>query len=189
MAINNIKQFNYLILMFISLFLFTNNLYAQVKDELSRIDRILSETGKIIRYNDYYLPGIKGTYGMGKLEMKVRVVNTGSSQNNNFVVLSRETKYSKAIGSISEDELIEILDALATLSEIVVTETNTANYTENKYISKDGFQIGYYLNKKGKAQWFVTLEKYASGKTFFLKNSEDIKEGFLAAQNKLKEFQ
>ena len=163
-------------------------LFAQEKSELSRIDKIISEAGKLIRYDDYDLFDIKGTYGMGKLETKLRVVNNGSIPYQYFVLISRRTKYDTKRASISEDELPEILEAFDSLVKMSTAEKNVSNYAEIKYVSEDGFQIGYYV-EKGKSHWFVTLEKYGSGNTFFLKKPESFKRVLIAAQTKIKDLQ
>ena len=161
-------------------------LFAQEKSEPSRMDKIISEGGKLIRYDDYKLSDIKGSIGTPKLETKIRVINSGSKPYTYFLLLSMEAKYSTKRASISEEELTDILEVYGSLVDASNSETNSSNYAEMKYVTEDGFEVGYYV-KKGKSKWFLKLEKYGSGSIFFLKKSEKFKQVLLAAQSKIKE--
>ena len=189
MSSGNCKHINYFTMIFICALLLTNTVYPQEKNELSRIDKIISEAGKIIRYDDYKLPDIKGSYGEGKLEVKVRVVNTGSTPYSYFVLISRKTKYDTKRASISEEELTDVIEAFDSLVKMSITESTTSSYANIKYVSEEGFQMGYYVDEKRNSHWFVTLEKYGTGNTFFLKKPEELKEVLLAAQKKIKDLQ
>lgn len=59
------------------------------------------------------------------------------------------------------------------------------DYLENKFITEDGFQIGYYVSK-GKASWYIKLERYGSS-TVFVKNAEALISAFKNAQSKIEE--
>lgn len=87
---------------------------------------------------------------------------------------------------IEYSDLVEINKALAKLC----TEVNTdcaanPDYLENKFITNDGFEIGYYVSK-GKASWYIKLERY-SNSSVFIKNAETLTENFSNAQKKIEE--
>ena len=45
------------------------------------------------------------------------------------------------------------------------------DYLENKFVTSDGFQIGYYVDQ-GKTKWYLKLEKYGSDNTIFINDAE-----------------
>jgi hypothetical protein len=56
------------------------------------------------------------------------------------------------------------------------------DYLENKFVTVDGFQVGYYIDK-GTVHWYVRLEKY--GSTLFIDKYETIETAFSEAKNKI----
>lgn len=60
------------------------------------------------------------------------------------------------------------------------------DYMENKFVSVDGFQVGYYVSK-GKADWYIKLEKYGSDNTIFINDGDTIELAFTEAKNKIDE--
>ena len=55
---------------------------------------------------------------------------------------------------------------------------------ENKFVTDDGFQVGYYVSK-GKVQWYLTLEKY--GKSTIFISFPKINLAFDGAKKKIEE--
>ena len=81
---------------------------------------------------------------------------------------------------------MEINKALAVLvSEVEADCAANPDYLENRFISEDGFQVGYYVSK-GSASWYMKLERYGKS-TVFIKNAEAITSSFTAAQKKIEE--
>lgn len=99
----------------------------------------------------------------------------------------RETSRSVAhIAMIEYSDLVEINKALTKLvSEVEADCAANPDYLENRFITEDGFQIGYYVSK-GKASWYLKLERYSSS-TVFIKNAEALTSNFPAAQKKIEE--
>lgn len=59
------------------------------------------------------------------------------------------------------------MKALSILKESVNSDVSSnPDYLENKFITVDGFQVGYYVSK-GKAKWYAVLEKYGSDNTIY----------------------
>ena len=69
-----------------------------------------------------------------------------------------------------------------------VTSDIAANsdYMENKFVTVDGFQVGYYVSK-WKASWYIKLEKYGSDNTLFIDNGDTIETAFTDAKSKIDE--
>ena len=53
---------------------------------------------------------------------------------------------------------------------------------ENKFVTVDGFQVGYYVSG-GKATWYSKLEKYGSDATIFIDSGETLLNSFTEAKN------
>ena len=60
------------------------------------------------------------------------------------------------------------------------------DYLENKFVTVDGFQVGYYVSK-GKSRWYLKLEKFGSDNTLFIDNLETIAAAFDEAKVKIDE--
>lgn len=87
---------------------------------------------------------------------------------------------------IEYSDLVEINKALAKLvGEVDADCAANPDYLENKFVTDDGFEIGYYVSK-GKASWYLKLERY-SNSTVFIKNASELTNNFTAAQKKIEE--
>ena len=136
-------------------------------DELSKIDHFVSKKGSIIKFQNYSLGSIN-LYGGGFAESKVRKISSGE-ENGFFLQISYKEKYDEKIASIADEDIIELLKANEILKKESIQDANAnPEYLENKYITDDGFQLGYYVSK-GKTQWYLVLEKYGSGNTILFK--------------------
>jgi secreted protein with Ig-like and vWFA domain len=77
--------------------------------------------------------------------------------------------------------------ALVPLKSQAINDASTSSdYTENKFVTDDGFQVGYYVSKE-KVNWYITLEKYGNGNTIFVKDAETIEEAFNLAKQRIDE--
>ena len=72
--------------------------------------------------------------------------------------------------------------------ESVGDRTASSNYIENKFVTEDGFRIGYYVDE-GKLRWYLRLEKYGSGNSVFVKQFITVQEAFDGAKLKISELQ
>jgi hypothetical protein len=83
--------------------------------------------------------------------------------------------------------LLEVIKAVKSLkTEVEADIASNPDYMENKFTTVDGFQVGYYVSK-GKATWYIRLEKYGSDKTLFVTDGEVIEAAFTNAKNKIDE--
>jgi hypothetical protein len=160
--------------------------FGQNKDEenkkLTKMDLFTSKTGSIIKYIDYSLTDIKGNYSNG--EARVRKIISGESIGY-FFQISKTGKYSTKTASIEYSDLIEVIRAINTLKENSSSDImSEGDYLENKFVTDDGFQIGYYV-KNEKAIWYITLEKYGSDNNIFIRDLNEVESSFIEAKNKI----
>lgn len=165
--------------------LISSILIAQdVKEEATKMDQFASKTGSILKFIDTNLPALKLSYSVA--EVKIRKIISGG-EIGYFLQISKEGKYDTKTASIAYEDLIEIIKALKTLKlESAKDLSLNPDYLENKFITEDGFQVGYYVSK-GKLKWYLTLERYGSGNTAFVKDVESIESLFDSAKLKIEE--
>ena len=176
------------LLLVLSVFLLTSNLLAQdvkdAKEESTKMDAFASKTGTIIKFIDYSLPDLKLVYGVA--ETKIRKIISGP-EFEYFYQISKEGKYDTKTASIAYEDLIEVIKAIETLkNESVSDKELNPDYLENKFVTDDGFKIGYYVSK-GKVGWYLVLERYGSGNTIFIQNISIIESAFNSAKIKIEE--
>jgi len=172
------------------LLLGTITMYSQdVKKEAetvkTKMDAFASKTGIITKFTDTKLAGLKTIYG-DLAETRIRKVNSGS-MTTYFYQIEKEGKYSNSTASIEYTDLLEVIKALATLkAEVEKDIAANPDYLENKFVTVDGFQVGYYVSK-GKSRWYLKLEKFGSDNTLFIDNLETIAAAFDEAKVKIDE--
>ena len=154
-------------------------------------DNYISQKGLKIKFEDKKLSKI--SYGISSnayLKCKLRVVKVEGFENKYFVILGE-----------GDDNIIEYSDLINVskeleklLKEADIDSSQNPDYIENKYISNDGFVIGYFIEGK-KNKWFMQLyyrpfklspftgygtkdiykiEKFSEGLKNILKEVEDI---------------
>lgn len=177
-------------LIIVALSIISSTIFAQdVKKEAevvkTKMEAFASKTGIITKFTDYKLPNLKTTYG-GFSETRIRKVNSGSATTF-FYQIEKAGKYSNSTASIEYSDLIEVIKALKSLkSEVNQDVTNNPDYLENKFTTVDGFKIGYFVNK-GKASWYLQLEKYGSDNTIFIESGETLEIALDEAKSKIDE--
>ncbi|WP_285226859.1 hypothetical protein [Flavobacterium tructae] len=148
------------------------------------MDVFNSKTGIITKYIDTKLPSLKTSYGTA--ESKIRKVISGSISAY-FYQISKQGKYGESTASIEFTDLIELVKALKVLQpEMEKDIALNPDYLENKFITTDGFEVGYYVSS-GKANWYIKLEKHGSDNTLFLSNGNLIEIAFNEAKSKIDE--
>jgi len=150
----------------------------------TKMEEFFSRTGGIVKFIDYKLPNLKSSYATA-----LTWVREVSSENVSlyFYQIEKKGQYSDVTASIEYGDLLELLKALDALKSEVERDKNAdPDYLENKFITDDGFQLGYYISK-GKATWFLKLERYGSDNTLYLSDVETISNSFQAAKLKIEE--
>lgn len=150
----------------------------------TKMDLFSSKTGIVTKFIDSKLPNLKTSYEGA--ETKIRKIINGASSAY-FYQITKAGKYSNSTASIEYSDLLEVLKALTALqSEVENDIVSNPDYLENKFVTVDGFQVGYYVSA-GKASWYIKLEKYGSDNTLFIADGNSIKTAFIDAKNKIDE--
>jgi len=150
----------------------------------TKMDIFSSKTGVIVKFIDTKLPNLSALYTSA--ETRIRKVKSGNTATY-FYQIEKEGKYGSATASIEYSDLLEVIKAVKSLkTEVEADIASNPDYMENKFTTVDGFQVGYYVSK-GKATWYIRLEKYGSDKTLFVTDGEVIETAFTNAKNKIDE--
>lgn len=152
------------------------------KKEASKIAQFASKTGVIVKFEDYNLSDIKLKYG--KAESKIRKIISGN-EIQYFHQISYKRESSTTTTSIAIEDLLELLKAVKALKEMSTNESGTtSDYLENKFITEDDVELGYYLLNK-KLVWYLVLKNYGSGNTLFFKDISSIEQSLNEAKSKI----
>ena len=171
-------------LIFSSLLIFSQDLKKEVPVVKTKMEVFTSRTGTITKLTDYSLPRLKTSYA--SVETRVRKVSSGLTPTY-FYQIEKEGKYNNTTASIEYSDLLEVIKALKSLkTEVDKDLVTNPDYLENKFITVDGFQVGYFIIK-GKASWYITLEKFGSDNTLFIDNGDTIETAFTTAKDKIDE--
>lgn len=166
---------------FILFYLLVSSVYSQDEKVLTKMERFVSNTGKIMKLENFNLPDLKASYEVVKVKVRRATVQ---DETNYYLLLVKEDKYSDKSAAIAEDDLEELIKAFEELIKQSENEISNSDYYENKFTTEDGFQIGYGGGKN--MMWFITLEKYGKSTVIF-KSYADIKAIFGMAQKKIQE--
>ncbi len=136
------------------------------------------------KFVDNKLPNLSASYG--STETRVRKITNGVATAY-FYQITKEGKYSNSVASIEYSDLIELLKAVKVLKGEVTSDiAANSDYMENKFVTVDGFQVGYYVSK-GKANSYIKLEKFGSDNTLFINDGDTIETAFTDAKSKIDE--
>jgi hypothetical protein len=150
--------------------------------QVTSYDQFVSQSGKIIRFQDYKLPPLKGSLFL--YTTRIRVLKAGEKTTYYYQIIIKG-KYSDVTGSIEENDLIEMAKALESLQiSYIQDKKGSADYLENKYITNDGVQLGYYISGKDYA-WYFDLDKNKSDSTAFFNDGEVISSAIKYALEKI----
>jgi len=148
------------------------------------MDQFASKTGVIVKFEDFNLPNIPLSYGAA--EARIRKLTSGG-ETKYFYQISNEGKYGTKTASIAYEDLIEVQKALTSLIAESATDASTSSdYIENKFVTDDGFKVGYYVSD-GKLTWYMQLEKFGSNNTIFIKEASSVKSALDQAKAKMDE--
>lgn len=178
------KKLLLLPLLLITVISFAQEAKKESDNQKTKIDAFTSKTGTIIKFYDYKLSTIKSPT-TGGAEAKIRKIISGVNTGY-FFQISKPGKYDNKVASIELSDLNEIIKALATL-KVEFDKDNAAKpeYVENKFVTSDGFQLGYYVSGE-KSSWYLQLERYGTDNAIFPALSE-IESVFAAAKAKIDE--
>lgn len=155
-----------------------------VTNKKTKMELFTSKTGSILKLTDFNLSNLNTTYS--SVETRVRKFETNTDLAY-FYQIEKKDDYNDKVASIEYSDLLEVIKGLKILKAQVNNDiTANPDYLENKFITVDGFQIGYYVNK-GKATWYIKLEKYGSNNTVFINDVNIVETAFNEAKNKIEE--
>lgn len=164
--------------------LFAQEAKKEIEKEKTKIDVFTSKTGTVIKFTDYNLTRLKTSYASS--EARIRKISSGTASTYFFQIV-KSGQYSNSTASIEYSDLLEVIKALSSLkNEVEKDIASNSDYLENKFTTVDGFKVGYLISK-GKATWYIQLEKYGSDNTLFIDKVETIETSFEEAKNKMEE--
>lgn len=170
--------------LFISPVVFSQEVKKDAKVFETKMDKFSSKTGTFSKFIDTQLPNLKLSYG--SVETRIRKLISGT-ESLYFYQIEKKGQYSNSTASIEYSDLLEVIKALKTLKQDIEKDVaSNPDYLENKFITVDGFQIGYYVDK-GKSSWYIKLEKYGSDSTLFVKDGLTIESTFDEAKTKIED--
>ena len=138
------------------LFAFSMNLNAQ-NDSIIRVTKysaLDTRKGHVIRFVDKKMKDIiYSSNSLYNINSKIRTFYDDGG-NSYFVILST----SRMKTMIEYSDLVEVNNAFEKFfKEVDADCVLKPDYMENKFITEDGFGIGYYI-EKGKAHWFFDFD-------------------------------
>ena len=172
------------------IFLFSHLVVAQdrkkeIKPAETKMEIFASKTGTITKFVDFKMPSLKLFLGE-VAETRVRKVIVGNELKY-FYLIEKESKSAHTTASIEYSDLLEVIKALATLkSEAPGDQSSKPDYLENKFVTSDGFQLGYYVTE-GKGKWYIKFDRYGSDNTVFINDVQTIETSLNAARTKIEE--
>lgn len=168
----------------ITIYSFSQDIKKESEKVKTKMEQFASKSGVITKFTDTNLSDLKSGYTVA--ETRIRKLNSAGIVKY-FYQIEKPGKYGSSTASIEYSDLLEVIKAFNSLKlEVNIDVTKNPDYLENKFITEDGFQLGYYVSK-GKATWYIKLEKYGSDKTLFIKDLEKIESNFVEAKNKIEE--
>jgi len=141
-------------------------LAQDVKESATKMEQFVSKTGIMFKFIDTKLPDLKLPY-QGVAEVRIRKIICGG-ETRYFLQISKKGEYGTKTASIAYEDLVEIIKALKTLRQEISSDVKlNPDYLENKFITEDGLELGYYVNKKPGlikliVRWYLVLERYGS---------------------------
>ncbi|MGG5506758.1 MULTISPECIES: hypothetical protein [unclassified Myroides] len=159
---------------------------AQEKKNISetKMEVFLSKTGVIRKFIDFNLESIRSIYDNSKTRVRKIIIDNESKY---FFQIEKTGKYGDKTASIEYTDLLEIMKAIIVLKESTESDIALApDYLENKFVTVDGFQVGYYVTKS-KLKWYLKLEKYGNDDTIFIDDIEILEQILKQAKTKIEE--
>lgn len=159
---------------------------AKHEIENTKYDSFVSKTGMIHKYVDVNTSKIETQYS-GYLKPNIRTI-INDSGNYYFYKIefqdpSTKVRYKALIEFSDVKEIIRALERL--MSDFLEDQQYQPDYMENKFVSVDGFIIGYYINGKS-SQWFMQLNQ-SSSSTVFVRSPHILSYAFKEALNTIEE--
>jgi len=153
------------------------------KNPETKMDAFASRTGSLLKFEDFKLPRLKGSYGEF-VRTRIRKIIIGDEVQY-FYQIGKEGQYQTSIASIEYSDLLEVIKALTFLKNTIDKDlARNPEYLENRFTTLDGFVIGYYISE-GKSKWYLRLEKNGSDTSISTSDVSMLETAFIEAKNKI----
>ena len=157
----------------------------ETKHQETKMEIFASKTGTITKFIDFKMPSLKLFLGE-VAETRVRKVIVGNERKY-FYLIEKESKNASTTAAIEYSDLLEVIKALTILKgESTLDQSSKPDYLENKFVTSDGFQLGYYVTE-GKGKWYIKFDRYGSDNTVFINDVQTIEASLNAARTKIEE--
>ncbi|MFC1616780.1 hypothetical protein ACFL2K_01010 [Candidatus Margulisiibacteriota bacterium] len=172
--------FTFIFILFLSIVISAKD----IKESKTKMDVFSSRTGVITKFIDYKMSRLETKSSYGFAETRIRKFISGG-QIAYFYQIESEGKYGSKKASIAYEDLLEIIKAIKKINKDIDKDIKSnPDYLENKFVTDDGFQVGYYVSE-GKSSWYLVLEKYGTDNTVFMKDFASISTAFNQAKQKI----
>jgi len=139
-------------------------------------------TAGAVKIENFKLPSIN-LDGGGICEARLEKMTTDNGVSY-FYQITNSLNFTGYIASIEYNDLMRIIRAIPILkSQSEKDVLNNPEYLENKYVTTDGFQFGYFI-KDSKCKWFIRLESIGANNILLLKDVNATENAFIVALNK-----
>ena len=186
-----------MLLIFLALTLSCLAIHAQqdknTEKQITKFEEFSSKTGVIVKYTDVTLPDRLPMNRGVVLYTSIRTIMIGSEN----VYFYRLYTYGDGYTAwIEYSDLVKINKAVSRLvADVDADVAANPEYLENKFMTSDGFEVGYYVSKQ-KVTWYLKLKgnlelypKIQLKENFVVypKSQQDVVDIFEAAQRKIEE--
>ena len=188
--------FRIIALQLLLLFGMANFAHAQdVKKETettTKLEAFFSKPGVIIKTVDYKLATLPTMTITSNAETRIRVLKTESGDVY-FYLIKIVGKNGSMTAAIEYSDLLNVINALKTLkAEEKADVTSKPDYLENKYVTSDGFKVGYIIKngwyEKGTSTWYLSQGSLCDlGEGMVLRSVEDFEHAIEEAKQKIEE--
>jgi hypothetical protein len=149
--------------------------------QVTKIDEFISARGVILRFQDYKLSGFKTRFG--GVESRIRKF-TNKSESKYFFQIKKIVEYKESTASIEYEDVIEVIGSLEVLkSQFADDASKPMDYMENKFVTTDGFSVGYYI-AASQSSWYIVLGDGAN-ETIFINDVDRMVSAFEEARLKI----
>ncbi len=164
----------------------------------TKYDKFISTYGAYVQFFDYKLP-INFRTKDEQINATIRIfIDLNTKKKTSFLCLRSYSgniwigKIATAFEIIEYSDLLKIIDSIPKLKECTNLIPNKDVYMETKFITEDGFEIGFYKeNAKHKNNWFIAMRYKYEDKWYnhriYLKEDSDIETAFMQAKEKMEE--
>lgn len=145
-------------------------------------DEFVSRRGNFLKYVDVNLGKLQSDVSAAWYKLQVRTYIEDNHDSYYYVLGGKVF--------IPESDILALLQAIDKLNQDFLTDSQyRPNYLENKYETKDGFIIGYYIKGKN-IHWFISRPSGSPSKHLDLlsfKNSDRIKDALKKGINTIEQ--